>query len=108
MHFSTQGYGYRGWVELVLMSKFRILVRFSVMFRQISREIFGELCVGFETLPVAHWLKNAALNKEYQTAVHNGHNKNGKFSLIQINGVQNRFLFEHNTLLRFHVHYICS
>jgi len=29
-------------------------------------------------------------------------------SLIQINGVQNRFIFEHKKLLGFYMHNICS
>jgi len=54
------------------------------------------LCVVFVKTNHCSLTKNAILNKEYEVAIYSGLYPKVKLSLIQINGVQKRSMFEHN------------
>jgi len=45
--------------------------------------------------PFYYFQEHAVLNKEHQTVTYNRLNQKAELSLIHINGVQNRSMFEH-------------
>jgi len=67
-----------------------------LVFPAIWREIFGELCVGFAKIYQCSFLTKKS---SFKQRILDSNNHKGKVSLIQMNGVQNKSIFEHNKTL---------